>query len=260
MIEAVIFDWAGTTVDFGSMAPVASFRQAFEEYKIQVTNDEIRIPMGMLKIDHIKAMLAMPRIYDVFIEVYGRSYQEEDIQHIYHSFEKHLLANIAKFTDVKPYVLDAVKELRLMGIKIGSTTGYNDEMMKTVVPGAQQQGYEPDAWFSPDSVNGKGRPQPFMIYKNMETLNVSDVRNIVKVGDTISDVEEGLHAGIYTIGVIEGSSLMGYSQEEYEELSELARRKAIETCEEAYRAAGAHACILNMSELPNLIKNRNKKG
>lgn len=256
MIEAVIFDWAGTTVDYGCMAPVESFAQAFEEYKIKVTNDEIRKPMGMLKIDHIKTMLKMPRIYDTFCEVYGRSYKDEDIQAIYETFEKHLLANIAKFTDVKPYVLDCVRELRLMGIKIGSTTGYTDEMMKTVVSNAAEQGYAPDAWFSPDSVNGQGRPKPYMIYKNMETLGVHDVRKVAKVGDTISDIQEGKQAGVFTIGVLEGSSLLGYSQAEFEAMSSTQQANALAACKEAYLQAGADACILNLQELVPLLKTR----
>lgn len=258
MIEAVIFDWAGTTVDFGSMAPVESFAQAFREHKIEVTNDEIRKPMGMLKVDHIKSMLAMSRIYDAFIDAFGRSYEESDIQRIYCAFEKHLLANIAKFTEVKPYVLEVVRELRLMGLKIGSTTGYTDAMMETVVKDAKRQGYSPDAWFSPDSVHGKGRPQPFMIYKNMEVLEIQDVRKIIKVGDTIADIEEGIHAGVYSVGIIEGSSLMGYALDEYEALNDNEKQKAIFACEEAYRKAGADTCIMNLSELPALIKNRNK--
>ena len=34
-IEAVIFDWAGTTVDYGSFAPVVAFAKAFEKFGIK---------------------------------------------------------------------------------------------------------------------------------------------------------------------------------------------------------------------------------
>lgn len=49
MINVVILDWAGTAVDFGCMAPVAAFREAFEHQGITVTEREIREPMGMKK-------------------------------------------------------------------------------------------------------------------------------------------------------------------------------------------------------------------
>lgn len=61
-IECVVFDWAGTTVDFGSLSPVSAFREAFRAYGVEVTEAETRAPMGMLKIDHIRTMLAMPDV------------------------------------------------------------------------------------------------------------------------------------------------------------------------------------------------------
>ena len=60
-IEAVIFDWAGTTVDFGCFAPVQAFVEVFKHFGIEPTMEEVRKPMGMLKRDHIKTMLSMER-------------------------------------------------------------------------------------------------------------------------------------------------------------------------------------------------------
>ena len=60
-IKGVIFDWAGTTVDFGCTSPVSAFKEAFRRAGIDVTDEEVRAPMGLLKRDHIKSMLAMPR-------------------------------------------------------------------------------------------------------------------------------------------------------------------------------------------------------
>ena len=50
-----------------------------------------------------------------------------------------------------------------------------------------------------------------MIFKNMEKLKVSSVKNVIKVGDTVSDINEGIDAGVVTVGVIEGSSIMALS-------------------------------------------------
>lgn len=58
--EAVIFDWAGTTVDYGCFAPVQAFVEVFRHFGIEPTMEEVREPMGMLKRDHIRAMLEMP--------------------------------------------------------------------------------------------------------------------------------------------------------------------------------------------------------
>lgn len=157
-----------------------------------------------------------------------------------------------RFAQPKPYVLEVVKELRARGIKIGSTTGYTDDMMAVVVPKAKEAGYEPDTWFSPDSVGHVGRPYPYMIFQNMEALHVSSVEHVVKVGDTVSDILEGKHAGVFTVGVVEGSSEMGLT-EEYDALTQEKKEEKIEEVRQRFQKAGADAVILHMGELLKLL-------
>ena len=241
--EAVIFDWAGTTVDYGCFAPVQAFMEVFKKAGIEPTIEEIREPMGVLKWDHIRTMLDMPRIRGLWTEKYGRKPEDKDADELYKGFEPALLKILHNFSEPKPYVKEVVKELRNRGIKVGSTTGYTDIMMDIVVEKAKELGYEPDCWYSPDSTEGKGRPYPYMIYRNMEKLGVSSMERVVKVGDTISDIKEGKNAGVFTIGVLEGSSLMGLSQEEYESLSEERKEELLEEAREKYIKAGADAVV-----------------
>ncbi len=252
-IEAVIFDWAGTTVDYGCFAPVYAFQEAFAEAGIDVTMDEVRGPMGMLKKDHIRTMLNMERIRGVWKETYGREPEEKDVDAIYARFEPKLFEILSRFTTPKPHVLETVEQLRSRGIKIGSTTGYTDEMMKVVTAGAREQGYEPDVFYSPDSVEHMGRPYPYMIFKNMQALKVTSVNAVVKVGDTVSDILEGVNAGVMTVGVLEGSSVLGLSEEEFLALSPEERESALEAGRKKFLEAGADSVITNMSELYNLI-------
>lgn len=254
MIEAVVFDWAGTTVDYGCFAPVQAFVEAFKHFGIQVTMDETREPMGMLKRDHIRTMLNMERIAKEWEQETGHPATEEDVEAVYAQFEPKLFSILDQFADPKPYVIETVEQLRSMGIKIGSTTGYTDSMMAVVVPEAAQKGYAPDCWYSPDSVCGKGRPYPYMMFENMKTLGITDVKNVVKVGDTVSDIKEGVNSGAWSVGVIEGSSEMGLSQAEYEALSETEKEAACRKTEDVFRGAGAHFVIRNLSELPQLVR------
>ncbi|WP_028043907.1 phosphonoacetaldehyde hydrolase [Candidatus Stoquefichus massiliensis] len=253
-IEAVIFDWAGTTVDYGCFAPVQAFHDAFEAYGLHPTFDEIRQPMGMLKIDHIKTMLEMDSLEKEFQDVYQRSYTDEDVHHIYDIFEKTLMEGITQHTRIKPYVVETVQKLRIKGLKIGSTTGYTDMMMEPVLKSAKEQGYEPDCWYSPDATEHFGRPYPYMIFKNMMTLNITSVHHVIKVGDTVSDIQEAVNAGVYAIGVIEGSSLLGYSEHEYKCLDLNEKMRAIARVKKTYFNHGADAVIMNFSELPQLIE------
>ena len=218
-IEGVIFDWAGTTIDFGCFAPVNIFLKIFKEAGIEVTMDEAREPMGMLKRDHIKAMLKMLRIRKMWKEKYGRDFNEKDIDDLYGAFQPLLLSSLTEYTHPIPKVIETVKLLKENGIKIGSTTGYTDAMMEIVRSGSKEKGYEPDFWVTPDSTNCIGRPYPYMIFRNIETLGLSASWKVVKVGDTISDIKEGINAGVWSVGVVIGSSQMGLSYEEFNNLN-----------------------------------------
>ncbi len=252
-IAAVIFDWAGTTVDYGCFAPVQAFVEIFKHFGIEPTMEEVRKPMGMLKRDHIRTMLAMERIQNLWTEKYGKAPGEEEVDKLYALFQEKLMSILHIFAQPKPYVLETIEELRSRGIKIGSTTGYTDNMMEIVVPKAKEAGYEPDAWFSPDAVGNMGRPYPFMVFQNMEVLKVGKVQQVIKVGDTVSDILEGKHAGVISVGVVEGSSEMGFTQEEYESLSPEEKQAKSEKVKKIFLDAGADFVIQDMRGLVTLI-------
>lgn len=256
MIEAVIFDWAGTTVDYGCFAPVRAFIEAFNSIGISVTVAEVREPMGALKRTHIKQMLAMPRIKNEFEQIYGRSSTDQDIDNLLGEFTAKLMEELSSHTALKPHVLEVVNELHRRGIKIGSTTGYTSAMLAPVVISGLEQGYSPDAIVTPDDTNGVGRPSPLMLEKNLQQLGVHDLDKVIKVGDTVSDIEEGKNAGVYSIGVIEGSSVMGITEEEYASLSVEKREQEIIRVKKIFEAAGADQVIMNFSELIACIQQR----
>ncbi len=252
--KLVILDWAGTTVDYGCFAPVNAFALAFQSVGLEPTVEEIREPMGMLKRDHIRMMLSMDRLKTQWIGKYGSEPDETAVEKIYSVFQESLMKSLEDYADPKPGTLEAVAELREMGIHIGSTTGYTDSMMEIVTKKAAEQGYEPDAWFSPDAVEGLGRPYPYMIYKNMQQFQIASVEEVVKVGDTVSDIREGKQAGVRSLGLLEGSSALGLSQEEYEALSFEEREIVLNKARKKLLQAGADDVILNLGELPGWIR------
>lgn len=96
-------------------------------------------------------------------------------------------------------------------------------------------------------------PYPYMIFANMQVLGLSSVK-VVKVGDTISDIREGVQAGVWTVGVVEGSSQLGLSQQEYQQLSTEVQEDVCRKAEIGFRQAGAQFVIRNLSQLPALIQ------
>lgn len=256
-IEGVILDWAGTAVDFGCFAPVHVFVDIFKKAGIEVTMEEARRPMGMLKIDHIRAMLSMPRVSALWAEAYGRVFNEGDVNRLYAEFEPALMVSLSEYTNPIPGVIETVEVLRSRGLKIGSTTGYTSSMMEVVVSGACEKGYGPDHVVTPDDTGSYGRPYPYMIYRNMEHLKLSAAWKVVKVGDTTSDIKEGVQAGVWSVGVAVGSSEMGLGEEAYHGLADSEKEAAIEKTQKVFMRHGADFTIRTLAELPALIERIN---
>ena len=232
-VSCVIMDWAGTAVDFGCFAPLNAFLKVFQEQGVTITYRQAREPMGLLKIEHIKAILKMPEVSERFRTAHGREWNQNDVAIMYQSFEKHLFASLQDFTTPVPGVIETMEQLRREGIRIGSTT--------------------------PDHLPA-GRPAPYMIYRNMTELAIPSVDEVVKVGDTIADIREGLNAKVCSVGVITGSNELGLTEEEYKTMPEPELYTLKQEVRERMMAAGAHYVLDNIRELPDLIHNlMNKK-
>ena len=173
-------------------------------------------------------------------------------------FEKYLFASLQEYTTPIPGVIETIGELKKAGIKIGSTTGYTRAMMDVGLSGAAAKGYTTDNCVTPDGLPA-GRPQPFMIYKNMTDLNVPSVTSVVKYGDTIADIKEGVNAGVWTVGVILGSNEMGLTQEETEKLPSDELNKRMAAVRKRMYMAGAHYVVNSIAELPEIIEIINHK-
>ena len=228
-LKAAILDWAGTTVDYGSFAPTAAFIKVFAHQGVTIDLEHARAPMGLMKKDHLRAITRLGEVAARWRAVHGRPCEEADVDAMFAEFVPLQIECLAEYAGVIPGTLEAVKEFRAQGIKVGSTTGYTREMMNVLVPEARKNGYEPDAWVAASDVPA-GRPFPWMCYRNAIELQVFPLEACVKIGDTLVDIEEGLNAGMWTIGLALSGNELGLTQAEAEALSpemRAARRKEI---------------------------------
>src|SRR5215472_2900771 len=191
-LQAVILDWAGTTVDHGSLAPVRVLQKIFSDRGIEISEEEARRDMGVLKKDHIRALVRVPRIAARWERRYQQAPGEKEVDSLFTDFVPQQMACLVECSTVISGVTDTVARLRDRGLKIGSTTGYTRLLMDILLPHAASQGYAPDCAFCPDDV-GAGRPYPWMIYENAVRMRVFPLEAVVKIGDTIADIEEGLN-------------------------------------------------------------------
>lgn len=258
-IKLVICDWAGTTVDYGCFAPIAALKAAFHAFDIEPTDEELRAPMGMGKKDHIRTMLQMERLTQAWKATHGADFTEDDVEKIYAVFNEQILETLGDPIYAKPKagVVETIAQLREQGIHIAGTTGYTAEMMTRVEPSAKEQGYAPDLSVTSESVGGFGRPYPYMIFKAIKHFEVPSVQQVIKIGDTITDIKEGVHAGVLSCGVIEGSSDMGLTEEEYNALSTDEQAALKDQVRQDMLAAGATAVFDTFSELVPYIQELN---
>jgi len=131
-------------------------------------------------------------------------------------------------------------------------------MMKIVKDKAAECGYTPDLVVTSEDVDGMGRPSPAMIQFIMKKFNIDDPKKIIKVGDTLVDIEEGRNAGVKTVGIVEGSSLMGLSQVEFDELDnekQIAKRNDVKR---KFESANADFVIDSIFDLVQIIEYLNE--
>ena len=252
-VGLVVFDWAGTTVDFGCFAPVAPFVGALRSMGIEVTHEQARRPMGLHKLDHLRALFEMPEIRQQWHRKFGRDFNEDDVVQLFDKeFIPRQLACIPEHSRLIDGLTDCVAALRRRGIRIGTTTGYFAEAAELVYQSAARQGYSPDANFHASDVP-EGRPAPWMIYRNMEATNVYPPWAVVKVGDTVPDILEATNAGCWAVGVTKTGSEVGLTPEEWEALSADEQQRRLAAAEEKLRSAGAHWVIESVADLPQLL-------
>ena len=257
-IKLVVFDWAGTTIDFGCMAPSGAFVAAFAAKGVEATLAEARGPMGLHKKDHIRAMLRTESVGSKWRAAAGRDWTEDDVNDLYRDVTPRQVEAAQKYSELIPGVLPVMAELRARGIKIAATTGYFREAADVVSAAAKRQGYEPDFNICADDVPA-GRPAPWMIFRCMEALNVYPPASVLKIGDTVVDIEDGRNAGCWSVGVVESSNEMGLSAAELSALSAQERQARCDAVVQRLRGAGAHFGLLNISLLPKFISITNEQ-
>ena len=251
-LQAVVFDWAGTMIDHGSLAPMGVFVKAFAEFGVDITIDEARGPMGMAKRDHVTALITHPRIAAAWEARHGHPPGEADIDRVYETFLPMNAAIITDYADLIEGAAETAREVRARGLKIGSTTGYTHELMDKLLPLAAEQGYAPDTLVCTGDTPA-GRPSPLMMYRCFLDLSVWPAWSVVKVDDTEVGIAEGLNAGAWTVGVALTGNVFGLDPAETNSLpsDDFAVRHAI-----AYgrlNRAGAHFVIDGVADLPEVL-------
>lgn len=257
-LKAVLLDWAGTTMDYGCMAPAVVFMDVYKRKGVEITMAEAREPMGAHKKVHIRQISKNDAVSKRWEQKHGRKPNEADIEAMFQDFIPLQLECLAQYSDLIPGALGMVTECRRRGLKVGSTTGYTGEMMAILQSEAKKRGYEPDSTVCATQVPA-GRPYPYMCLQNAINLQIYPMEAAVKIGDTLPDIEEGLNAGMWTIGLAKTGNEMGMTEAEITALDPETRQYKLDRAYKRMRQTGAHFVVDSIAQVVPLLDEINSR-
>tara|TARA_Y100000996_G_C22427653_1_gene604215 strand:+ start:27 stop:809 length:783 start_codon:yes stop_codon:yes gene_type:complete len=260
MIRACIFDLGGTIVDRYSITPLLSLKKIFENRKIYVNNKLIWKDMGMNKKEHITNIVKDGYVSNQWTKRYKDYPDDFDINTLFNEFNEIQYKYSDEMIDILPETKQCMDYLDFNYIKTGCTTGFNKENMDIIKRKLERNSIFLDSYVSSSCLDKPSRPFPFMIEKNLENLEISDPKQVIKLDDTEIGIREGNNAGCITIGVARWSINMkiidiedayGYSIFELQEKLKESRKML--------KDSGADYVIDTLDELPRIIEKINYK-
>ncbi len=259
-VKGLVLDWSGTTADIYVLAPAVVFVQVFKKHGVEISMAEARGPMGLRKDLHIKELTLVPEIAERWKGVHGSYPDQGSVDAMFADFVPMQLACLREYTTLLPHVAEVTQKFQKDGIKIGSSTGFVRPMVDVLEEDAKKQGYTPDASVAGDEVEHGARPKPFMVYRNLDLMDIHPIQSVVKVDDTVSGVGEALEAGCWGVGIASYSNYMDIdSMEHAASLSEAEMDRRLKITREILRKAGAHYVIDTFDQLPEVIADVNAR-
>ena len=260
-VRGAVLDWSGTVADAYVIAPAIVFVEAFKKHGVEISMSEARGPMGLRKDLHIKALTEVPAIRERWREAHGADPDQSDVDAIFKDFVPMQIECLPRYATLLPGVVEMADKLQNeYGIKIGMSTGFIRPMVDVLLEHAKEQQFHPDCTVAGDEVVHGARPRPFMVYRNLDLLDVHPIQSVVKVDDTTSGVGEGLEAGCWAVGIARYSNYMDMDTlEEADNLPEDEIKRRLEHTRDLLWKTGAHYVIDEPIELLGVVDDINAR-
>ncbi|MFQ5437964.1 MAG: HAD hydrolase-like protein, partial [Paracoccaceae bacterium] len=192
--------------------------------------------------------------------VKGAAPTQADVDAMFADFVPLQLECLRKYTTLLPGVGDTMNALQKQGIKIGTSTGFVRSMVDILLEDSIKQGFTPDATVAGDEVVNGARPNPHMVFRNLDLMNISDIKSVVKCDDTVSGIGEAQNAGCWGVGLVRYSNYMNVnSLEEAATLSAADNAARMAVTRDILLRAGAHYVIDSLVEIPAVIADINAR-
>lgn len=252
-IKGIILDWAGTIVDFGSLAPMGAFVELFARHHICISIAQARVPMGLPKLDHIIALGQMQDIAAQWQAVFGRSFEEADARQLLDEFEPMSAKAALERSAFIPGFMSVYHDLQSQGLAFATTTGYTRKIMTPLIELAHAQGFEPALVICCDDV-ARSRPDPMGVEHCLQAMGLpGQASQVIKVDDTAPGLAEGLAAGCWTVGVSASGNALGWTYAHWQQAHDDEKTRALLPAVALLQEAGAHEIVDSVADLPRAI-------
>lgn len=192
IIQAVLFDFIGTLVKERDPHTVnRCFEQAFWDMQLEVDHEFIQQYRGRNK-KEVFELIVLQKNLDPAI-----------VPSLYASFKMRMKQELDNFVE-NDGVQDIFAWLQSKHVKVGVGTGLTRDLFDLITEQLNWSNHVFDYIGFAEEV-GAGRPDPIMIYAMMQQLELTDKSLFVKVGDTVSDIQEGKNAGVITVALDSGT-------------------------------------------------------
>ncbi|MFB5678226.1 HAD hydrolase-like protein [Paenibacillus terreus] len=247
MIQAVIFNLESALLDPGGRRLSQGIKDLFRWMGVDVSQQNIKRGLGLTIREHIAGTLRLSEVRASWMDRFGTEPGRADVDHIYAELVPVLRSLLQSSTPCSG--LDkALQEIRDRRIQSGATSAFTSDLLGSV-PRRSLEDNVLDCTVTPSEVSS-GRPFPWMVYENAHRMQVYPLSDMVKVGDTLADMQEGRNAGVWTIGVLDGfmdrMEGIGPGEAAYE----------VQRKEAAYllKRAGAHLVMDSLADLPRMLR------
>jgi phosphonatase-like hydrolase len=208
-IKMVMFDLSGTTVhdDTGVRD---CLHQAAVEFSLNTTPEEILLHMGTNKIRLYQFLIARSQGQQIDFRDFEKFQSPETLElatRVFHRYEEIMIAHYRSEVREVPGAADTFRWCHAHGIKVATDTGFHKEITMAIMHGLGwlRDGLVDISVDVSDVPGERGRPAPFMIFHAMAQLDIQNVGEVLKIGDTPADMLEGTNAGCRgVVGVLSG--------------------------------------------------------
>lgn len=252
-IEAVIFDWEGTTIDYGGRATLLAFQRTFASFGVKLSESVIRRDMALGDLVHIYRLLKDAAVRDGAAANFGTTSIDDLAVRILAAIKRTRLAILPTSAQLKPGVRELIAYLEANHIPYGTTSSGDPELIPDLLPLVAVQGFRPHVNITTKDVEA-GRPEPSMNRLAMAQLGVQHPARTIILGDTLDDIRAAQAAGTNAVGVIEGASLLGLAKDQWLALTNQDRQQLRWKIRREYAAAGADLIVNNARDLVRLMQ------